>query len=244
MRRNRPSSVEVPRDNFVASIFGQRGAGKTTLAQKIAREYSRVIYLDLLGQYGGDKVYSVEGFCQWAEAKHEDETFEVSIRLDDTDDYLQVLHVAYEIVDYLLVAEETSYFCSPAGMPRELSKIVRYGRHRKISQLYLARRPSELHRDLTAQSDVIVSFYQHEPRDIAYLAACGVENAERVRHLRQFKCAAFGRIETAPLAIIEAMERSGEQQSLKFGETDAAPAPNAGENDIDEPGASEVASGS
>lgn len=83
---------------------------------------------------------------------------------------------------------------------------MRLGRHRRISQLYVAQRPSEVHRSITAQADIIVSFYQREERDVKWLLdAGGGVDAEHVMELEQYRLIAFGDgidRDDVPLAIL------------------------------------------
>jgi hypothetical protein len=72
--------------------------------------------------------------------------------------------------------------------------------------IFIARRPSELHRDITANSDVVVTFQQHEPRDVLYLRSIFGPGAVAVRRLPRFRIMYFGEIEKVPLAALEAAE--------------------------------------
>lgn len=50
-----------------------------------------------------------------------------------------------------------------------LYKVFTLGRHKNLSVVGTAQRPARVHRDLTAQSDLIVSLRQTEPNDLKYL---------------------------------------------------------------------------
>lgn len=207
-------------DNLVLSIFGRKGSGKTTLARKVLQEFDRVIVFDTLGQYDGEECWTVEACLAAFERAAERPRFTISCRLADVNDYLDLFEVAFELPGVLLVFEEVSFYCSAYALPAELSTIVRYGRNRSIDQIYIARRPAEVHRDLTAQSDVIVSFVQHEPRDVAYLSAAAGEDVSRVRSLPAYRCAAWGNRAKLPLAVLAQLDRAGEQRKLKLDELD------------------------
>ena len=98
----------------------------------------------------------------------------------------QVFKMLQHMRDACLAVEEASkWMGSVIGRAeKELIWFVQYGRHNRISQLYLARRFSELDRNVTANCDVIVSFVQNEPIDLQYIrAAAGQEVAERIKAL-------------------------------------------------------------
>lgn len=205
----------MKRDNTIVSLFGRKGSGKSTLAREISEDYRRVIALDSMGEYDEDNgsfdVY--HGLAESAQAivSHAKlPLFRLSLRVDTTDDFLKLLRIAYEVPDVLLMVEETSLYCSPSRLPDDLSRLVRYGRHRRINILFVARRPSEIHRELTSQSDVIVTFRQHEPRDVDYLRSFIGERVERVSALPEYHVLAFGDVEKYPVAVIERLRAQGQ----------------------------------
>lgn len=210
--------------NLILFVAGRKGSGKTTLALQVAHDAPRVFVLDTIGQYGPEHGYVVAfGLDECVRAMldaRERERFKVSLRSGSVDDMLDLMRLAYEIPHHLLVVEEVSFYCSPNRLPDELSTLIRYGRHRAIDQLYIARRPFEVHRDVTAQADVGVSFVQHEPNDVAYLRAVAGPGAVAVMRLPQYRAMLWGEVERAPLAAIEAADvildrRGGEPPSLE-----------------------------
>lgn len=195
-------------DNTITSVFGYKGSGKSTLAAAIAREHSRVATIDTLGEHAGEPVFGLDACLARLERAEGERRFRLSLRCSSLDDMLDLVGVCYELTDVLIVVEETSFFCSPSHLPDELSQLVRYGRHRRIDQLYISRRPAEIHRDLTAQSDVIVSFAQREPRDLDYLARIAGADVSRLRTLPPFKVLAWGNRAKFPLAVWEQLDAS------------------------------------
>jgi len=192
-------------DNTIISIFGVKGSGKTTLVQEIAREHPRVFAFDTVGQYGPELGAKVvfglgPGAVAMVEASRR-ERFFVSLRSDNVDDLVRLLAVAYEVTDSLVIVEEASFFSSPAFLPVELSQLVRLGRHRRISQVYVAQRPSEVHRAITAQSDLVVSFHQEEDRDLLFLKGRFGQRVEKLRTLQRYKVMVAGDLDKVPLAV-------------------------------------------
>lgn len=71
-----------------------------------------------------------------------------------------------------------------------LYRILTTGRHKNINVIATAQRPYRVSRDLTAQSDIIISFRQTEKRDIDYLTEFSDEAgtlSEKLRKLRTGK---------------------------------------------------------
>lgn len=234
----------MPNENVIIALFGTKGSGKSTLARAIVEESPRVVIVDMLGEYDADVVaVSVDQALAEMVSKEHASAFSLSVRLSESDDYLDVLECAYHLTDTLLVIEEASFLCSAANFPPELSKLVRYGRHRRISQLYISRRPAEVARDVTAQADLLVTFRQREPRDLDYLYSCapGARMSRRefgayVEGLPDYRCAVFGDIDVAPMAVLAARHRTIPGQTELFEEQEEAPeaAETAVEEDLDE----------
>lgn len=225
--------------NLITFVAGRKGSGKTTLALQVAADHPRVFVLDTIGQYSAEHGYTVcfglESCVQAMLATRDQERFKVSLRCGETDDMLDLMRLAYELPRQLLVVEEVSFYCSPNRLPVELSTLIRYGRHREIDQLYIARRPFEVHRDITAQADVGVSFVQHEPNDVAYLRAVAGPEAVRVMGLAPYRAMVWGEIERAPLAAIQAADVILDRRQLQSAtyvpsEPDATPLPGEGDH--------------
>jgi len=208
--------------NTIGTVVGRKGCGKTTLVLEIMREHKRVAVLDYLGEYDarhGFTVHeglaaSVTALARWAGKPR----FALSLRVDEQHEALAVLKVAWEMRAFLLVIEEASWLCSPSYLPRELAKLVRMGRHREISQLYVAQRPAMVHRDVTSQSDWIVSFQQHETRDVKFLEASLLgEQAEKVRTLEQYEiiaATAAGTPATLPAAVRARLNKAARRKEI------------------------------
>jgi hypothetical protein len=195
---------ENQRFNYILSIFGRKGSGKSYLAKEIARDEKRIIAIDSLGEY--DELTVVDDLrpCINAlvESEHKPE-FKLALRTYSLEDDLILIDLVFHMTHVTLLVEETSRYVSSAYLPQPFEQLVRYGRHSAINQIYLARRPSEIHRDLTAQSDVLVSFVQHERRDVEYLRSFMGDKANRVMNLGQYAALVYGDDIKMPWAVVQ-----------------------------------------
>lgn len=204
-------------DNTILAIFGRKGSGKTELTRKIIKEHPRVFAFDTLAEYDkGFRVCEGKQACIDAMLDVKDRrSYRLALRCIELDDNLELMALAYEFPRCLVVVEETSLYARPTYLPNEIARFVRYGRHREIDQIYIARRPSEVNRDLTAQADIVVSFEQREPRDVKYLRDVAGEAAEQVQNLPKYKVLAFGDLEKMPVAVSEQLYRPEEDERQK-----------------------------
>lgn len=196
--------------NLIISILGRKGSGKSHLVAEIIREFRRVIIIDTMGEYAqklGKRKVKVASTREQAITEimnaSDRRAFIIACQLERESDNMDVLKLVYDTPKVLVVVEETSMFCSPNYLPPPMARLIRFGRHREIDQIYVSRRPAEVHREITAQSDIIISFVQHEPADIKYLRAVMGPRAERLPELPQYGVMVSGEIDRAPVAVLE-----------------------------------------
>lgn len=206
--------------NTIISIMGRKESGKSTLVKEIIEDggYKRVFVLDTNGEYGEELGFEITHTLQQGARKilavRNKEEFRISLRYDDTEDGMRLLKIINEINFTLVVIEETHMYVKPAYIPPELSKLVRLGRHHAISQIYVSQRPSGLNRNLTSQSDFLVTFRQGEPIDIKWLEkSFGKEEAQEIQNLPDYKVAVkvLGNPAKLPIPV---MERIPEKKRL------------------------------
>lgn len=208
----------VKRENAIFSIFGRKGSGKSYLVRQIMAEYPKIVVLDTLGEYGSEKEVVTDAREAVRKihslANSDKRVWTVSVRLDRVTDYLPILGFLYHVPGILVVIEEVSLYTSPQSIPEEISRLVRYGRHKDISLIFVSRRPAEIHRDLSAQSDVIVSFVQHEPRDVSYFRALLGPAAKGVQSLKRYELIAGGNPDKFPRVVKERLKLQGAQLEM------------------------------
>ncbi len=194
---------EHDRQNWIATIVGKKGSGKSFLAKEIADDEPRVIVIDNLGEY--DRLTVVDGYRECIHAllgAEKQRRFKLALRTTSLEEDLELMDLVYSMDHVTLIVEETSRYTSSAFLPQPLEQLIRFGRHRAINMVWLARRASELHRDLTANSDVIVSFTQHEKRDVEYLRSFMGDMALGAKDLPPYECLIYGPDEKMPWPIL------------------------------------------
>jgi len=209
--------------NRVQVIVGRKGSGKSTLVAEIMASEPRVICIDSMAEYdrlpGGRRMEVLEGTdaCLDAivEADERRSSFRLACRTLDVDENLDLLGVAYHCPGTMIVVEESSLYCSPQSFPREIAQLIRYGRHKQLDLVFVARRPAELHRDLTANADVLVTFQQQEPRDLEYLRAFYGDDVEDLPTLPPYHVRVFGDLSRASSPVLERIATQGRPASWR-----------------------------
>lgn len=111
--------------------------------------------------------------------------FKIAFHNDQLNDDFPILcNVAYAIGGLHFVVDEADWFCTPHEIPPEFDRIIKYGRHRNITLCCASRRPSEMHRNITANAWECFAFSLQEPRDLDYLKVyAGEEFTASLPHL-------------------------------------------------------------
>jgi hypothetical protein len=179
--------------NYIITVFGKKGTGKTTLVKTVISRLPRVVVFDTLAEYtGGVFIYDPQSFIDYLKLNL-DRLYKIVLRCDNDEDFSICFEACRAVYDGTLVVEEIDFYCSPTFIEPSLQKLIKYGRHRQINLIGVSRRAAEVNRNLTAQSDCIVTFQQEENRDIEYMSRrIGAENAESLRGLGKFEYRVFG----------------------------------------------------
>lgn len=163
-------------------IFGKTGTGKSTLAKKIYETEKRVVIIDALNEH----TKNAKIFYNFLECYNffinvtPGDSFKISIQFDNDIDYDFLFKLLFEVKNLLLVLEEAEIYISPQVKSSSFLRLVRYGRHRKIKILGIARRTAELSRDFRSQTNKIISFKQTEDIDIKNMEALGITGLEKL----------------------------------------------------------------
>lgn len=173
--------------NFVAFVTGKRGSGKSHELNRLAQKFPRRLVLDFLGEHEGAIPGAVEAWTfgdtlsalqrvqklpRWTVVSSMDERYVPQL--------LEVLAPSFRggapgysksVGGMVLELGECDTVWPNGGSSPEARGVVKRGRHHWLSILAATQRPAETDRIITSQADIICSFRQHEPRDLAYLSA-------------------------------------------------------------------------
>ena len=189
--------------NLIITVLGKKGTGKTFLIQnRILKQIKKPVFiLDSLDEYFNGIIFKdTNTLILYLKSQKPNVSGVYILRPESDRDVDLFFNLVFCIGNCSLIVEETSLYCNPYKIDENFKKILNYGRHRQINLIAVARRASEIHRDITAQSDFIVSFRQTESRDISVLLTVD-ENATELTSLNQYKYKILGDFDKKVLDI-------------------------------------------
>lgn len=197
----------MPRgQRFITTIFGKTGSGKTTLINEILPALPRpVLILDTMGEFSDglqfDTALELRDYI--AEGRPNATGIYILNAQTDRDSDLFFRFLVSAKAPLTAVVDEIDLFCNPRQIHDDLAQTIKYGRHWGQNLVCASRRAAEVHRNITAQSDCLISFRQTEPGDIRTLKQ-SYADAEKLPDLRadKYEFLIFGRWEHLPFADI------------------------------------------
>ena len=158
----------------------------------------RVIILDSMGHdYGGGCVVrDGRSLVEYYNRVRTFNRFCIIVRPHDMQTMDLFFRSLEKIRNTWIVIDEVDRYCTPHQIRPGLEWLINCGRHFNLSILAASRRPHKVHRDLTAQADVIVVHQMHEARDLEYMS--DFIPIDGIRHMPKLQWRAYGRSEFLP----------------------------------------------
>lgn len=158
--------------NFIITVFGQKGSGKSEITKNHIIPYcpTPIFIYDRLSEYKDGVIYTdLDIFVEdLIEEKNESGVYIIRPDSDDMEEaFLKMVRLYHR--PCTLVVEEADMLCTTARINEDIEYFIKYGRHFDINLVFISRRPAEINRLMTSQSDFIITFRQTEGRDIDYL---------------------------------------------------------------------------
>jgi len=167
-------------------IFGRTGSGKSFLTKKIIRNERRLIVIDSMYEYtDGIIFYRLNALIDYLQ-NNKPATFRFICRFDTELEIELLFLLVWELQNVFLVVEESEYYISPYKKISNFLRLVRYGRHRNISIVAVARRVVELSNDIKFNANQIITFKQILKNDLKYLESLGFD-ADEVTNLKRYE---------------------------------------------------------
>ncbi len=158
------------RPTDVSMVIGQRGTGKSVLAD------------DLLGQYDNE---GHKTFCYDTVRDHPNFKREVpsDVSLEDFDFWAEKI---YKEGNMVALVEEIDMICTSSMIGPWFKKLVSLGRHENIGLILTARRIADVHKLPPSQAHHFFIFRCHLPNDITYLRKFIGDDVDQLSSLEDY----------------------------------------------------------
>jgi hypothetical protein len=179
----------LTRSNVIVSLFGRKGTGKTTLAKFLTRNCKRLIIVDSLREYEtGEVIYYMSDLYNKVATSPD---FRIVFRPIETGAFDWVCYLSLALCEtsgpITLLIDEIDNYANSYYISEPLRYIVHYGRHFNLSLITTARQANRVRNDITAQSDIIITFQQQGRQSISYIDDFyDGDNIEIVKNLKNF----------------------------------------------------------
>ncbi|MBI4847552.1 MAG: ATP-binding protein [Nitrospirae bacterium] len=173
---------------MIRTIIGRRGYGKTTLAGKFLDQRTQpAIIVDMLGQFKhGKRFFSAKDLLDHILTKKISITDPLILGSFELNDFSIICEIAIRLKNVMLIIDEVDFFDSPRVQDKNFKRVIHYGRHYNIDLVTTSRRPANISRDLTSQTDEFYVFRVTEKRDLEYFENLSSELPELIRGLPKY----------------------------------------------------------
>lgn len=156
-------------NNEIITVLGQRGSGKSSWVKKHIPNVPRFILWDTLGEYTSfEQFENLQDLFNYVH-KNQGGPFQAVYNSIENEDFERVCQIVGAVENCCFIIEEVDTYATPTQCPYELMKLLKIGRHYNISMIFVSRRPAEIHRMITSQSQRFILCKIIEPNDVRYL---------------------------------------------------------------------------
>ena len=168
-----------------------QGAGKTSLIKRLVPACPKPIFiLDTLNEYENGLIFKSMYALKHHLVNHNMNVQGVHILKVDNDEDAEAFFRLFTLVKEpcTIIIEESDKFMGSAhyDINDDIKDVINYGRHWGQNLVFIARRPARLNKDVTSQSNCIVSFKQTESRDVNSLKQ-SYDKAEQLPKLEEWE---------------------------------------------------------
>lgn len=182
--------------NTIVNIIGQKGYGKTVFTEKIIIGLGKAtIIVDPRLQYKTDQkrryfFSSPHEFKNWIVDNYRNfKKYKLELVIDTMPSEFEIIsNIVLKMKNITFLVDEIDMFSDPKSEDKGLNKLIHYGRHNKIDIVGTSRRPANISRDLTSQTDFFYLSRISEPTDLKYFKArFGIEIVNELQNLDKFE---------------------------------------------------------
>jgi len=189
---------EKDKKNFIITVFGNKGYGKSYLIKKFfIPKMKNVIIFDTLDEYDSKKILKIDNVETLVnflyKCNRNNVKYKIRLCYTNFDDYELTFKVLRYFQKFTLILDEIYQFANSRYIDSNLNDFFNLGRHSGINIVAMSRRPFQINRMVTSQSDLIICFKLKETRDLKYISDFATETiAEQTQALDYYEFTAYG----------------------------------------------------
>lgn len=185
------------KSNTFHTIIGKKGYGKSSLCDILLILNARpALILDTTNGFSKlgrnrlffDEISELNVYLQNNYLKFINKKQQLILQTRDPEQFEELCITAYKCQKISLFIDEIDFYCG-ASLSKKSAfyEIIHTGRHKEIDLYTASRRPANISRDLTSQTDIFYLTMVTENRDFDYIKqAFGEEVAEHLKTIEKF----------------------------------------------------------
>lgn len=172
------------KNDDIVIILGNRGMGKSTLANHIISKFNRTLIFDATCND-----YNIGEICYYAINLYNYVNYpKVTFKPKEDINYAFNFFTSFILktqVNRMILVDEIEQFASKHKINPNLAKLVRWGRHANLGFIFVSKTTSEIHNLLLSQANHLFCFKIHLPNQLEYLSKwIGKEIINKIRNLQ------------------------------------------------------------
>ena len=186
------------KQNSIQTVIGHKGYGKTSLTEMLiflqdkpaiiadprwqfGAEQKRRVFFSSVGKFR-NFIYNYDNYDKFVKYR-----LECVVKVDD-ETFEELAQIVSKMKKVCFVVDEVDmFFDTRATSKAQMYKLVHYGRHNEIDLITTSRRPANISRNLTSQTDIFYISRLREPADKKYIKDIfGAQFVDIVGNLERF----------------------------------------------------------
>lgn len=173
-------------------VLGRTGQGKSVWSRQFLEDKNRLFAYDPLREVNVDYL-DTKQLIDFSEGNYfsdgADKPRNFRVGTSNVDDAPLLDSCAYLYGQCWLFLEEASViFNTNSRSPEWIRNTIFLGRHRNLSMIVTAQRPTSIPVDLRSQASRIICFSQHEKNDVGWLANYYGDRTDEISELKPLEC--------------------------------------------------------
>lgn len=180
----------IKKENYIMTIYGKKGSGKSYFAENFIKNLNRVIVWDTMRIFDNNFIVitSLKQLIKIFKKIKTNEivNFRLSLRLNKKYfDDINLFILNFQNITYII--DELQVFVSALKIPENLNELITESRHFEINLIFITQRPVFIPRIILANADYIVSFEINLKSDLDVLSTYKYFEPESAKSLDNYE---------------------------------------------------------